>query len=121
MDGGQTGQFSVRLGRNVSERNAERSGTGPANRCPAYEQGRLTSRGDEEYDQFHVQPYVMSASYADASRSEILDDPARIEVAIGIVHQTLHGLAGGSAFLEAGFAVRFHSRGTQIVAGGEEM
>ena len=115
MDGGQTSQFRVTLGRNIGERDAERSGAGPANRRPAYEQGRIGSWRDEEYDKFHVQPYLMRASYADAGRREILDDSARIEFAVGIVQGALHGLAGGSAFPEARFAVRLHSRGTQMV------
>ena len=62
MDGGQTGQLSVRLGRHLRERDAERGGAGPANRCPAYQQGRIACRGNEEYDQFHAQPYLMRAS-----------------------------------------------------------
>ena len=82
MDGGQTGEFTVRLGRHLRERDAERGGAGPANRCPAYQQGRIACRGNEEYDQFHAQPYLMRASYPDAGRGEILDDPARIEIAI---------------------------------------
>jgi len=50
MDGGQTGEFTVRLGRHLGKGNPECRGAGPANRCPAYEQGRWASRGNEEYD-----------------------------------------------------------------------
>ena len=121
MDGGQTGEFTVRLGRYLGMGNAECRGAGPANRCPAYEQGRWASRGNEEYDQFHAQPYLMRTSYADAGRCEILDDPARIKFAVGIVHGALHWLSGGSAFVEVRFAVKLHLRGTQMALprGGE--
>ncbi len=114
MDCGQTAQFSVGLCRNLGEVDAEGSGVGPADRCPAYEQRRLASRGNEEYDQFHIQPYLVRASHADADRSEILNDPARVEFPVGIAQGALHWLSGGNAFLEAGIAVRFHSHGTQI-------
>ena len=112
MDGGQTGEFTVGLGRHLGKGNPECRGDGPPNCCPAYEQGCWASRGNQEYNQFHVQPYLMRTSDADTGRSEILDDPTRIKFAIGIVHGALHWLSGGSAFLEARFAFRLHSRGT---------